>query len=129
MPADPCLVTVKAGPSHSKGYENFVSNSLKGKGKKGKNVKNCGYIFLIYKDEILKEITSNLDETLKEEALNAFLDSVKNGLAIKDCIFKVQNDVLPKVPKERNKFFIKFIYDNQLQVFWYKSKNKFCFRL
>jgi len=96
MPADPCLVTVKAGPSHSRGYENFVSNSLK--------------------DEILKEITSNLDESLKEEALNTFCDSVKDGFAIKDCIFKVQNDVLPKVPKERNKFFIKFTYDNQLQL-------------
>ena len=79
--------------------------------------------FVICKDEILKEITSNLDETLKEEALNAFLNSVKDGFAIKDCIFKVQNDVLPKVPKERNKFFIKFTYDNQLQVFWYKKKN------
>merc|ERR1711862_972238 len=96
MPADPCLVTVKAGPAYSKGYENFVSKNLK--------------------DEVLREITSNLDDSLKEEALESFLDSVKQGHAIKDCIFKVQNDVLPKVPKERNKFFIKFTYDNQLQI-------------
>ena len=92
MPADPCLVTVKAGPACSKGYEDFVSKNLK--------------------SEVLKEITSNLDESLKEEALESFLESVKNGYTIKDCIFKVQNDVLPKVPKERNKFF----YDNQLQI-------------
>ena len=65
---------------------------------------------------MLREVTSNLDDSLKEEALESFLDSVKDGFAIKDCIFKVQNDVLPKVPKERNKFFIKFTYDNQLQV-------------
>ena len=90
------VVTVKAGPAYSKGYENFVSQNLK--------------------DEVLQEITSNLDDSLKEEALKLFLDSVKNGHTIKDCVFKVQNDVLPKVPKERNKFFIKFTYDNQLQV-------------
>ena len=96
MPCDPCLVTVKAGPAHSRGYENFVGKSLKG--------------------EELKEITSNLDNTLKEEALNAFFDTVKDGFSIKDCIFKVQNDVLAKVPNERNKFYIKFTYDNQLQV-------------
>jgi len=96
MPADPCLVTVRAGPGASKGYENFVANKLK--------------------DEVLKEITSNLQDDLKEEALSAFKDSVKDGYSIKDCIFKVQNDVLPKVPNERNKFFIKFTYDNQLQI-------------
>eukprot|EP00092_Neocalanus_flemingeri_P012655 GFUD01013638.1.p1 GENE.GFUD01013638.1~~GFUD01013638.1.p1 ORF type:complete len:502 (+),score=135.36 GFUD01013638.1:39-1508(+) len=96
MPADPCLVTVRAGPAASKGYENFVANKLK--------------------DEVLKEITSNLQEELKEDALNAFKDSVKDGYSIKDCISKVQNDVLPKVPNERNKFFIKFTYDNQLQI-------------
>ena len=90
------LVTVKAGQAYSTGYENFVSKNLK--------------------DEVLQEITSNLDDSLKEEALESFLDSVKDGHAIKDCIFKVQTDVLPKVPRERNKFFIKFTYDNQLQV-------------
>ena len=95
------LVTVKAGPSHSRDYEIFVSNSLK--------------------DKILKEITSNLDKDLKEEALGSFIESVKQGYTIKDCIFKIQNDVLPKVPKERNKFFIKFTYDNQLQVGIYLS--------
>ena len=96
MPADPCLVTVRAGPAASKGYENFVANKLK--------------------DEVLKEITSNLQDDLKEEALNAFKASVQDGWSIKDCICKVQNEVLPKVPNERNKFFIKFTYDNQLQV-------------
>ena len=96
------IVTVKAGPAYSKGYENFVSQNLK--------------------DEVLQEITSNLDDSLKEEALESFLESVKDGNTIKDCIFKVQNDVLPKVPKERNKFFIKFTYDNQLQVMK-QSKN------
>ena len=89
-------VTVRAEPSHSKNYENFVSNNLK--------------------DEVLKEITSNLEDTIKEEALAVFIDSVKGGFSIKDCIFKVQDEVLPNVPKERNKFFIKFTYDNQLQV-------------
>ena len=89
-------VTVRAGPSHSKNYENFVSNNLK--------------------NEVLKEITSNLEDTIKEEALAVFIDSVKGGFSIKDCIFKVQDEVLPNVPKERNKFFIKFTYDNQLQV-------------
>ena len=111
MPADQCfgnnihiwyinkivpVVTVKAGPAYSKGYESFVSKSLK--------------------DEVLEEITSNLEDSLKEEAFTTFIDSVKNGYSIKDSIFKVQNDVLPKVPKERSKFFIKFTYDNQLQV-------------
>jgi len=96
MPADPCLVTVRAGPAASKGYENFVANKLK--------------------DEVLKEITSNLEDDLKEEALNAFKETVADGWSIKDCICKVQNEVLPKVPNERNKFFIKFTYDNQLQI-------------
>ena len=96
------IVTVKAGPAYSKGYENFVSQNLK--------------------DKVLQEITSNLDESLKEEALDSFLETVKDGYTIKDCIFKVQNEVLPKVPKERNKFFIKFTYDNQLQVMK-QSKN------
>merc|ERR1711915_614884 len=96
MPADPCLVTVRAGPAHSKDYENFVANKLK--------------------DEVLKEISSNLQDDLKEEALSAFKESVKEGWSIKDCICKVQNEVLPQVPKERNKFSIKFTYDNQLQV-------------
>ena len=111
MPADQCfgnnihiwyinkivpVVTVKAAPAYSKGYESFVSTSLK--------------------DEVLEEITSNLEDSLKEEAFTTFIDSVKNGYSIKDSIFKVQNDVLPKVPKERSKFFIKFTYDNQLQV-------------
>lgn len=53
---------------------------------------------------------------MKEEALSAFKESVKEGWSIKDCICRVQNEVLPKVPKERNKFFIKFTYDNQLQI-------------
>ena len=53
---------------------------------------------------------------MKDEALQTFLESVKTGCSIKDCIVKVQNEVLPKVPKERNKFFIKFTFDNQLQV-------------
>jgi len=96
MPADPCLVTVRAGPGASKGYENFVANKLK--------------------DEVLKEIDSNLQDDLKEEALTAFKETVGDGWSIKDCISKVQNEVLPKVPNERNKFFIKFTYDNQLQI-------------
>jgi len=96
MPADPCLVTVRAGPGASKGYENFVSNKLQ--------------------DEVLKEIESNLQDDLKEEALTAFKETVSQGWSIKDCICKVQNEVLPKVPNERNKFFIKFTYDNQLQI-------------
>jgi len=96
MPADPCLVTVRAGPGASKGYENFVSNKLQ--------------------DEVLKEIESNLQDDLKEEALIAFKETVSQGWSIKDCICKVQNEVLPKVPNERNKFFIKFTYDNQLQI-------------
>ena len=96
MPADPCLVTVKAGPAASKGYENFVANKLQ--------------------DEVLKEIDSNLQDDLKEEALTAFKETVSEGWSIKDCICKVQNEVLPKVPNERNKFYIKFTYDNQLQV-------------
>ena len=64
----------------------------------------------------MTDITSNLEKNLKDEALALFMESVDAGLSIKDCIFKVQNDVLPKVPRERNKFFIKFTYDNQLQV-------------
>jgi len=96
MPADPCLVTVRAGPGASKGYENFVSNKLQ--------------------DKVLKEIESNLQDNLKEEALTAFKETVNQGWSIKDCICKVQNEVLPKVPNERNKFFIKFTYDNQLQI-------------
>ena len=96
MPAEPCLVTVRAGLAASKGYENFVSNKLQ--------------------DEVLKEIESNLQDDLKEDALTAFKETVSQGWSIKDCICKVQNEVLPKVPNERNKFFIKFTYDNQLQL-------------
>ena len=69
-----------------------------------------------YIDEVLKEISSNLEESLRDEALNTFLESVKSGNSIKDCIVRVQTEVLPKVPKERNKFFIKFTFDNQLEV-------------
>ena len=35
---------------------------------------------------------------------------------LQDCIARVQEEVLPRVPNERNKFFIKFTFDNQLQV-------------
>ena len=70
----------------------------------------------MYLDEAVKEVSSNLEESLKNEALNSFTESVKTGNSIKDCIFKVQNEVLPKVPNERNKFFIKFTFDNQLQA-------------
>ena len=67
-------------------------------------------------DQTIKEVSSNLEEPIKNEALSSFLESVKTGNSIKDCIFKVQNEVLPKVPNERNKFFIKFTFDNQLQA-------------
>lgn len=93
---DPCLVTVKAGPAHSKDYESFVGSSLR--------------------EEVLQEITSNLENELRNEALNTFLDAVRDGLSIADCISRVQKLVLPKVPNERNKFFIKFVYDNKLQI-------------
>ena len=53
---------------------------------------------------------------MKDEALNTFLVSVKTGNSIRDCIAAVQNEVLPKVPNERNKFYIKFTFDNQLEV-------------
>ena len=58
-----------------------------------------------------------------------FLDAIKDGLSIASCISRVQDQVLHKVsgtmgprtsrhqvPNERNKFFIKFVFDNQLQV-------------
>jgi len=93
---DPCLVTVKAGPQHSRGYESLVSGSLQ-------------------KDK-LQEITSNLPTDLKAEALVTFLDAVKDGLSIAACVSRVQDQVLQKVPNERNKFFVKFVYDNQLQI-------------
>ena len=35
---------------------------------------------------------------------------------LQDCIGRVQEEVLPRVPNQRNKFFIKFTFDNQLQV-------------
>ena len=69
-----------------------------------------------YSDKILTDTVSNLEDKLKDEGLSTFLESVNAGDSIKDSIFRVQNDVLPKVPKERNKFFIKFTFDNQLQV-------------
>ena len=53
---------------------------------------------------------------MKDEALNTFLVSVKTGNSIRDCIAAVQDEVLPKVPNERNKFYIKFTFDNQLEV-------------
>jgi len=56
------MVTVKAGPQHSRGYESLVSGNLA-------------------KDK-LQEITSNLPTELKAEALVTFLDSVKDGLSI-----------------------------------------------
>ena len=73
-------------------------------------------IFTKYTDEVLKEISSNLEDSLKDEALNTFLLSVRTGNSIRDCVAHVQNEVLPKVPKERNKFYIKFTFDNQLEV-------------
>ena len=71
---------------------------------------------MVHLDKTIEEISSNLEEPIKNEALKLFLESVKTGETIKDCIFKVQNEVLPKVPNERNKFFIKFTFDNQLEV-------------
>merc|ERR1711962_188936 len=38
------------------------------------------------------------------------------GLSIKDCIANVQDQALVKVPNERNKWFIRFVYDNKLQI-------------
>ena len=67
-------------------------------------------------DESLKDVTSNLEEDLKEEALSVFLSSVTEGLSIKDCIANVQDQALVKVPNERNKWFIRFVYDNKLKV-------------
>jgi len=93
---DPCMVTVKAGPQHSRGYESLVSGNLA-------------------KDK-LQEITSNLPTELKAEALVTFLDAVKDGLSIAACVSRVQDQVLQKVPNERSKFFVKFVYDNQLQI-------------
>ena len=82
-------------------------------------------------------VDSNLGEELREEALALFRQAVKQGHSIKvsyycktmivmklgecltvlqDCIARVQEEVLPRVPNERNKFFIKFTFDNQLQV-------------
>jgi len=93
---DPCMVTVKAGPQHSRGYESLVSGNLA-------------------KDK-LQEITSNLPTELKAEALVTFLDAVKDGLSIAACVSRVQDQVLQKVPNERSKFYVKFVYDNQLQI-------------
>merc|ERR1712240_168929 len=67
-------------------------------------------------DESLKDVTSNLEEELKEEALSVFLSSVTEGLSIKDCIANVQDQALVKVPNKRNKWFIRFVYDNKLQI-------------
>merc|ERR1712002_651072 len=67
-------------------------------------------------DESLKDVTSNLEEELKEEALSVFLSSVTEGLSIKDCITNVQDQALVKVPNERNKWFIRFVYDNKLKI-------------
>jgi len=91
-----CKVTVRAGYGPGKGYEQFVANSLE--------------------KEKLEEVTCNLEPELKGEALVTFLDAVKDGFSIKDCISRVQSQVLHKVPNVRNKFFIKFVYDNQLQI-------------
>ena len=67
-------------------------------------------------DQDLKDATSNLSEDLKEDALHTFLDSIKSGLTVKESITLVQDSALTKVPNERNKFYIKFVYDNQLEV-------------
>jgi len=96
MPTEACLVTVRSGLAASKGYEDFVAKSLK--------------------DDVLQEITSNLSDNLENEALEAFKEAVQEGWSIKDCINKVQNEILPKVPNERNKFYIKLTYDNQLEI-------------
>merc|ERR1711915_461298 len=96
MPTEACLVTVRSGLAASKGYEDFVAKSLK--------------------DDVLQEIASNLSDDLENEALEAFKEAVQEGWSIKDCINKVQNEILPKVPNERNKFYIKLTYDNQLEI-------------
>merc|ERR1712228_458088 len=96
-PAEASLVTVRSGLAASKGYEDFVAKNLK--------------------DDVLQEIASNLSDDLENEALEVFKEAVQQGWSIKDCINKVQNEILPKVPNERNKFYIKLTYDNQLEVF------------
>merc|ERR1712215_336657 len=98
MPTEACLVTVRSGLAASKGYEDFVAKNLK--------------------DDVLQEIASNLSDDLENEALEVFKEAVQQGWSIKDCINKVQNEILPKVPNERNKFYIKLTYDNQLEVFF-----------
>jgi len=94
--AAPCLVTARAGPRQSKGYASFVGGSLQ--------------------EDALQQITSSLPKELKAEALVTFMDAIKDGLSIASCISRVQDQVLHKVPSERNKFFIKFVFDNQLQI-------------
>jgi len=90
-----CPVTWRTGYI-ARGYEDIIGRGLK--------------------DDTLKDVTSNLEEELKEEAQLVFLESVDEGLSIKECIAIVHDEVLHKVPKQRNKWFIQFVYDNRLQI-------------
>ena len=79
-----------------------------------------------------KRSSNLIPKFLDQQALVTFLDAVKDGLSIAACISRVQDQVLHKVgwgviikyseppynqvPNERCKFFVKFVYDNQLQV-------------
>ena len=54
------------------------------------------YIFYIgggLKEHTLEDVFSNLEEEMKEEAREVFVDSVDKGLLVKDCISEVYEKV------------------------------------
>jgi len=90
-----CSVT--AGSGQSKGLEDALGSSVKGK---------------------LQEVESDLPNDLRDEACLCFEAAVANRMSVGDAINKVQKDVLSKCDEvfkgQRIKRFIKFDYDTNV---------------
>jgi len=103
--AEACNVTARAGPSHSRGFEDAVNARISGD---------------------LQEVESDLPDDLRDDALRVFRYAVSQSCTIKDAIEKVQKDALSEVETrfkgQRFKGYIKFDYDtNVIQI----NVNKF----
>jgi len=105
MVAEACNVTAKAGPSHTKGFEDAVNSRISGE---------------------LQEVESNFPDDLRDDALRVFRYAVSQKSTIRDAIKQVQEEALSEVENifkgQRFKGYIKFDYDsNVIQI----NVNKF----
>jgi len=105
MVAEACNVTAKAGPSHTKGFEDAVNSRISGE---------------------LQEVESNFPDDLRDDALRVFRYAVSQKSTIRDAIKQVQEEALSEVENifkgQRFKGYIKFDYEsNVIQI----NVNKF----